>query len=160
VGPGAGATAKECETAASVAELAARQGWIIITGGRPAGVMQAALRGTKAGGGLSLGIIPSSDARDAAPECDVVVASGLGEARNVLVALSSDVVIACGMNAGTASEVAFALAAHRSVVLIAPDPHVTEFFQRIGGALVSIAADPAEAISLALTQLQRTDATT
>jgi uncharacterized protein (TIGR00725 family) len=122
--------------------------------------MQAALRGAKTGGGFSVGIIPSADAREAAPECDVVVPSGLGEARNVLVALSSDVVIACGMNAGTASEVAFALAAHRGVVLIAPDPHVTEFFQRIGGALVSIAADPAEAISFALTQMQRADATT
>jgi uncharacterized protein (TIGR00725 family) len=155
VGPGAGATARECETATELGELAAREGWILVTGGRPAGVMQAAMRGAKSVGGFSLGIIPSSDARDAAPECDAVVASGLGEARNVLVALSSDVVIACGMNAGTASEVSFALAAHRGVVLIAPDPHVSEFFQRIGGPLVSIAANAAEAVSLARAQMER-----
>lgn len=117
--------------------------------------MQAAMRGAKAAGGFSLGIIPSDDARDAAPECDAVVPSGLGEARNVLVALSGDVLIACGMNAGTASEVSFALAAHRAVVLIAPDSYVADFFQRIGGSLVSIAADPAEAASLARAQIQR-----
>lgn len=121
--------------------------------------MQAAMRGAKAAGGFSLGIIPSTDAHEAAPECDAVVPSGLGEARNVLVALSSDVVIACGMNAGTASEISFALAAHRGVVLIAPEPHVSEFFQRIGGSLVSIAAHPAEAISLARAQMERADAT-
>lgn len=73
----------------------------------------------------------------------------------MLVALSSDVVIACGMNAGTASEVSFALAVHRGVVLIAPDPHVSEFFQRIGGSLVSVATDAAEAISLARAHMDR-----
>lgn len=105
-----------------------------------------------------MGIIPSADARDAAPECDAVVASGLGEARNVLVVMSSDVLIACGMNAGTASEVSFALAARRAVVLVAPDPHVSDFFQRIGGPLVSVATDPGEAISLARAQLERANA--
>jgi uncharacterized protein (TIGR00725 family) len=126
-----------------------------VTGGRPAGVMQAAMRGAKSAGGFSLGIIPSADPRDAAPECDAVVPSGLGEARNVLVALSCDVVIACGMNAGTASEVSFALAAHRAVVLLAPDSYVSDFFQRIGGSLVSVATDAEEAISLARAHMER-----
>lgn len=129
-----------------------------MTGGRPAGVMQAAMRGATLAGGFSLGIIPSADPRDAAPECDAVVASGLGEARNVLVVMSSDVVIACGMNAGTASEVSFALAARRAVVLVAAEAHVSDFFLRIGGSLVSVATDPAEAISFARAQMERADA--
>jgi hypothetical protein len=87
--------------------LIARQGWILICGGRE-GVMEAACRGAKEAGGLTVGILPSSDAKDANKYVEIKIPTGLGYARNVLVIRAADAVIAIDGNYGTLSEIAFA----------------------------------------------------
>ena len=89
------------------AEIAGR-GAVLICGGL-GGVMEAAARGAKRAGGLTVGITPGTDAREANPFIDVPVVTGLGEARNVLVVRSSNAVIAIAGSYGTLSEIAFAL---------------------------------------------------
>lgn len=81
---------------------------VLICGGL-SGVMEAVCRGFKAGNGLTIGITPSYDKEAANDYVDVVIPSGLGFARNVLVVKSADVVVALPGEEGTLSEVAFAL---------------------------------------------------
>jgi hypothetical protein len=81
---------------------------ILVCGGL-SGTMETTCQGFKAGGGLIIGIIPSYDKNEANPYLDIVIPTGLGLARNVLVVKSADVVIALPGEAGTLSEIAYAL---------------------------------------------------
>jgi hypothetical protein len=81
---------------------------ILVCGGL-SGTMKAVCSGFKAGGGLTIGIIPGYDKNDANPDVDIVIPTGLGLARNVLVVKSADVVVALPGEAGTLSEMAYAL---------------------------------------------------
>jgi uncharacterized protein (TIGR00725 family) len=90
-------------------------GATLVCGGR-GGVMAAAARGARAGGGEAIGIVPGHDPREAAPECTRVVATGIGQARNLAVALSGDALIAIGGGWGTLSEIALARRFGRPVV--------------------------------------------
>jgi uncharacterized protein (TIGR00725 family) len=78
--------------------------------------MEAACAGAKEAGGTTVGILPGADRRDANPFVDVALATGLGEARNALVARTADVLIAVGGGYGTLSEVALALRAGKPVI--------------------------------------------
>jgi len=81
---------------------------ILICGGL-SGVMKAVAKGFKAGGGLTIGIITSYNKNDANPFMDIVIPTGLGLARNVLIVKSADVVVALPGEAGTLSEIAYSL---------------------------------------------------
>lgn len=113
--------------------LVAEAGWILLTGGRPAGVMDAASAGAKSvPGSLTLGILPSGPEGPVSSYVDLAVFTGVGEARNAINVLSSDVVVACGVEGpGTASEVALALRLGRPTVLVAAAPAAAAFFQSI-----------------------------
>ena len=81
---------------------------ILISGGL-SGTMKAVCCGFKAGGGLTIGIIPGYNKNEANPFVDIVIPTGLGLARNVLVVKSADVVVALPGEAGTLSEIAYCL---------------------------------------------------
>ncbi len=81
---------------------------VIVSGGLR-GVMSAVSQGFKEGGGVTIGIIPSYEKNDANSYIDVVIPTGMGLARNVLVVKSADVVIALPGEAGTLSEIAYCL---------------------------------------------------
>jgi uncharacterized protein (TIGR00725 family) len=91
--------------------------------------MQAAGRGAKqVPGSLVVGVLPTASGA-AAPEVDVAIFTGMGNARNAINVLSSDVVIACGASGpGTASEVALALKSGRPVVLLAASQEARAYF--------------------------------
>jgi uncharacterized protein (TIGR00725 family) len=97
-----------CDLAEEVGEVLARRGAVLVCGGL-GGVMEAACRGARAGGGTTLGILPGSDRRAANPFVDVAVPTGMGEARNALVVLCADALVAVGGEFGTLSEIALAL---------------------------------------------------
>ncbi len=126
--------------------LIAREGWVLLTGGRPAGVMRAASRGAAEAGGLVIGVLPDADPDAADPNVQVAIATGMGDARNAINVLSSDVVVACPGGAGTLSEVALAFKAGRPVVLLGFDPGPAIAQAAVGGRLER-AADPAQAIA-------------
>ena len=128
IGPGEGATALDRASAGRVGELVAAAGWVTLTGGWNLGVMDAASRGARGAGGLTVGLLPGRDAEGASPAVEVVIPTGLGEARNNLVVLASDALVCCGMSAGTASEAALALRVGKPLVLVAPAPETTAFF--------------------------------
>jgi uncharacterized protein (TIGR00725 family) len=116
--------------ARELGSLVAERGWIVLTGGRPAGIMSAACAGAKQlQGSLTLGILPTSEG-GVGPDVDIAVFTGMGEARNAINVLTSDVVVACGVEGpGTASEVALALRAGKPVILLAVAPAASLFFE-------------------------------
>jgi len=101
-------TPREAEMAEAVGRELARRGAILICGGR-GGVMEAACRGAKAGGGQTVGILPGASRDEANPYVDIPIVTGLGQARNLIIVRSADAVIAVGGEYGTLSEIAFAL---------------------------------------------------
>ena len=115
VGPGSGATPAELGAAEEVGGLLAEAGAVVVCGGL-GGVMEAACRGASTAGGLTLGILPGRDRRDANPHVQVAVPTGLGEARNALVVRAADAVVAVGGAYGTLSEIALALKSGTPVV--------------------------------------------
>ena len=149
IGPGAGASADDCALARELGGLVAREGWVLLTGGRAEGVMHAASAGARDAGGLTVGVLPGDTLGGVSEAVDVALVTGMGSARNNINVLSSRVLFACGMGAGTASEVTLAIKAERPVVLVRPDPVSRSFFKSLGGALVQDADTPAEAVSLA-----------
>jgi len=153
MGAGERASARDCALALRLGERLAERGWIVLTGGRPCGVMAAANRGAKrVAGSLTVGILPSAAGRVCA-DVDVAVFTGLGNARNAINVLSSCVVVACGAGGpGTASEVALALKSGKPVVLVAAPAAARAYFATLGGDLVCLdsAAEAVAAVADAI----------
>lgn len=148
MGPGAGATEGDLMRARELGALIAGAGWTLLTGGQAAGVMDAASRGAADAGGLVVGVLPQADTVGASEALTVAVATGLGNARNAVNVLSSDVVVACGIGLGTASEVALALKSGRPVVLLGCGEAAEGFFAGLAPGRFQVAADPEAAIAL------------
>jgi uncharacterized protein (TIGR00725 family) len=106
---GAGEASPDEESAAFVVgENVAAAGAVVVCGGL-GGVMEAACRGAKAAGGTTVGLLPGRDRSAANRWVDIVVPTGLSEARNVLVVGAAAAVVAVGGVYGTLSEIALAL---------------------------------------------------
>lgn len=147
MGPGEGASEEICRQAYELGCLVGDAGHVLLTGGRPSGVMEAALQGARSRGGLTLGILPDDDSRSASEYADLVVVSGMGSARNNINVLTGDVIVAVGMGAGTASEVCLALKASRQVVLVKASSVSRAFFQELAPGRVRFAEDAREAMT-------------
>ncbi|BEQ13487.1 TIGR00725 family protein [Desulfoferula mesophila] len=113
---GAGqADQRQKEHAFRVGELLARAGWGVVCGGL-SGVMAEACRGCASAGGLTVGLLPGTERQAANPWVQVILPTGLGQARNALVVLAGQGAIAVGGGGGTLSEIGHALKAGRPVV--------------------------------------------
>jgi uncharacterized protein (TIGR00725 family) len=102
-------------TAEEVGRRLAKAGATVVCGGL-GGVMEAVCRGASQAGGRTVGILPGPDRGAANAFVDLAIATGLGEARNALVARAGDAMIAVGGGYGTLAEVALALRAGTAVV--------------------------------------------
>jgi len=102
----ANATDDEYRMALEAGRLIAGEHETLLCGGL-GGVMEAACKGSGERGGLTVGIV--SGTGNGNGYLDIVIRTGLGHARNVLVAQSADAVIAIGGSHGTLSEIAVAL---------------------------------------------------
>jgi uncharacterized protein (TIGR00725 family) len=117
---GSGTCAQDSELAGLAEEVGRRlgeAGAVLVSGGL-GGVMEAASRGAAGAGGTVIGIVPSASPDDANPHCTHVVATGIGQARNLAVVASGEAVIAVGGEWGTLSEIGFARRLDRQVVTL------------------------------------------
>ena len=99
------ATPDQLAAAEAVGAGLADLGLPVICGGR-GGVMQAVCEGVQRAGGLSIGLLPEADPELANPHARLVIATGIGEARNALIARAALCLVAIGDSFGTLSEVA------------------------------------------------------
>jgi hypothetical protein len=122
VGPRNGGPA-QLETAEAVGKALADLGLPLLSGGRT-GVMEAASRGAFNAGGLTIGFIPDEDWRAANSYVSIPLATGLGPARNVLIARAAEALIAVGGEYGTLSEMAFGMHFDKPVFSLCNAPAV------------------------------------
>ena len=94
------------ELAFKMGELIGERNYVLMTGGL-GGVMEAASKGAKEKGGLVIGILPGSSRFTANKWVDIPITTGMGHARNVIIAASADILIAIDGSVGTQSEIAF-----------------------------------------------------
>jgi uncharacterized protein (TIGR00725 family) len=117
------ANAEQLAAAEAIGAGLARMGLSVLCGGRE-GVMAAVARGAAKERGVSIGLLPEPDARAANSHLSIVLPTGLGEARNAIIARASFCLVAIGDSYGTLSEVALGLQFGKSVFGLAGAPAV------------------------------------
>jgi uncharacterized protein (TIGR00725 family) len=147
------------DAAYRVGHAIAEHGGIVVCGGL-GGVMEAASRGARDAGGLSIGIIPDADSTRANEYCDVVVATGLGKSRDFLVAYSGDAMIIVGGGAGTLIEAAAAYQVEKPVVAVrgsggVADAWAGKYIDDRRTRMILGALDPEDAVEVAMRELVR-----
>jgi len=128
---------------------------MVVNGGL-SGVMAASAAGVRSAGGTCVGLLPGSDPADASPDVDIALPTGLGEARNALIARCGAAMIAVGGGWGTLSEIAFAQRLGRPVALL----HSWEMRPPAGAerrAPIHHAATAADAVEWVLAQVAASD---
>ncbi|MEM6401488.1 MAG: TIGR00725 family protein [Cyanobacteria bacterium P01_D01_bin.116] len=148
MGVGEKATSNDLENAYNLGKMIAQQSWILLTGGRKSGVMDAASQGAKSVDGLTIGILPGKDDKGISEAVDIAIFTDMGNARNNINVLSSDVIIACGIGAGTVSEIALALKSNKQVILLSKDEDSKIFFKQLSPDNIYIVENVEAAISL------------
>lgn len=142
------------DVAEKIGQEIARRGAILITGGRD-GVMEAASKGAKNENGVVVGILPEDTTARANPHVDIAITTGIGFARNYINVVSSDAIISIAGSGGTLSEIGYAIALQKPLVLIKGTGGVTDLIANhhtmFPNATIHLAETPSEAINLILT---------
>ena len=99
----------------NVGRIIGEMGAVLVCGGLT-GVMEAAAKGAKEAGGLTIGLLPGKDKRDANPYIDIALPTSIGFARNAMVACSADIIVALPGSYGTSSEICYGLVYNRPVI--------------------------------------------
>lgn len=105
-------------TAEELGEKLTAAGYRILTGGLgdlPKAIAKGARKSPSYEDGTLIAILPGFDPLPVEDHADIAIATGLDEARNLVVA-NSDAVIAIGGGAGTLSEIAFAWSLKRLII--------------------------------------------
>jgi len=105
---GSQASKQELKTAEDVGRELAKRGAAVVCGGL-GGVMEAACRGAISEGGITIGILPGENRRDANQYVQIPIVTDMGYARNVAVVKSAQAVIAIDGSYGTLSEIGHAI---------------------------------------------------
>ncbi len=147
MGAGENADEQSIALAHELGHRIAAEGWVVLSGGRDVGVMAAVNAGAKEiPNSLTVGILPTADT-PASPNVDIVIKTDMGQARNNINVLSSDVVVAVGNGGpGTVSEIALALKANKRVILLGASQTVIAFFRELGKDHIWIAETAEETI--------------
>ena len=151
IGSGRALSEEQFKLAYEIGKLIAQRGAVLVCGGL-GGVMEASAKGAHENEGFVVGILPASQKADANPYVDVAIPTGLGMARNALVAHTADVVIAFPGAFGTLSEIALSLDAGKSVVFL-PGAWDLRKAGTIEGARFLEAFDATQAVGMALGEI-------
>jgi uncharacterized protein (TIGR00725 family) len=108
-------TKNDQKLAYEVGKIIAQCGAVLVCGGL-GGAMAAVAKGARDFGGLTIGLLPGTDKKDANPYIDIPLPTSLGYARNVIIACSADMIIALPGSYGTNSEICYGLVYHRPVI--------------------------------------------
>ncbi len=119
MGPGEKAKQEDMDLAREVGELVAKEGYVLLTGGRNCGTMDAAMEGAAKAGGITIGILPGPSEEEASEFSVINIKTGMGQARNVINVLSSDLLVFLGLGPGTSSEFSLAVK-HKKLIILGP----------------------------------------
>ena len=96
----------------------AEKQYITLTGGLKYGIMNEALKGAKENGGITIGIMPTDDRKEFSEYVDIPIITTMKSGRNYIETLTSDIIIACGISAGTSSEISLAIKSEKKIILV------------------------------------------
>lgn len=135
------ATEAQLNAAEAIGTRLGQLGLTMICGGKT-GIMTAAAKGCYEAGGLSVGLVPDHDWRMANPYIQLPIATGLSEARNMIIAKSCEVLIAVGGSYGTLSEIAYGLHFSKPVIGMMGAPQIDglEVATDVDDAVIRMAA--------------------
>lgn len=148
MGPGSGATDSDLFNAYEIGKLSAERGYAVLTGGRRSGVMEAGLKGAKEAGGMTVAVLPYDSKDDATEYADIAIVTSMKSARNNINVISSDVVVACGIESGTLSEIALALKADKYVVIMSVNQKGKDFLKELEPSQIHLSDTPEDTMIL------------
>jgi len=148
IGPAVNTNDAILELAKQIGEFIAFNGWILLSGGRDKGIMEATNEGAYSAGGMTVGILPG-DGNEKSEYVKIPIVTGMGSARNNIIALTADMLVAVGMGSGTSSEISLALKAGKTVIIARADQKTKDFFSDLGKDRI-IFADNLEEVKLNL----------
>lgn len=118
VGSGSGEIDEKIyEIAEKLGRLIARENFVLVCGGLY-GIMEAVCKGAKSENGFTIGVIPSLDKKTANRYVDLIIPTGIGEARNLILVSTADAIITIAGESGTLSEIAFAWKMSKPIISI------------------------------------------
>ena len=118
-------TKKQYEISYNLGAKLAQIGFVCLCGGR-AGIMQGVCEGSAKYKGISIGILPEDHIDNANEFVTIPIATGIGFARNYIIATSSFCLIAIGGGCGTLSEISFGFQLKKTVMAIESDIQLSE----------------------------------
>lgn len=150
-----GSSGKISSNLKDVAELVgqeiARREAILITGGRD-GVMEAASKGARNENGVVVGILPDDTEVRVNPHVNIAITTGIGFARNYINIVTSDAIISIAGSGGTLSEIGYAIALQKPLVLLKGTGGVTDLIANnntlFPNAIIHLSETPSEAVNL------------
>ena len=142
----------------SVGKEIAVAGAVLVCGGL-GGVMEEACKGAKDNGGTTVGIIPQEEFSFANAFCDVVICTGIGFARDFVVASSADGIIAVGGGIGTLIEMGVGYMSNKTIVSVqgsggVADLYAGKYLDERNRVPVLVASDPQTAVKLVLERIK------
>ena len=148
------------DTAYEVGKEIAKTGAILLCGGNPEGVPNAAAKGATESGGIAIGITPSESEEHSSPYLTIPIHTGMGFARNQILGLTADTLIAIGGGVGTFCEMAYSYAYKKPVIVITnlggiPEQYKGKYLDSKKTIKIQEAKTPKEAVELALKSKRR-----
>ncbi len=131
MGPGSPKDSSVLKQAEEIGRQIAKRNWILLTGGRKAGVMDAASKGASKAGGEVIGVLPGDSHLGMSDYVSIPIITGMGSGRNLINILTADVLIVCGMGLGTSSEAALAIKHGKPTLFTQIDKTHLDFFQSL-----------------------------
>ena len=132
----------------------AKNNYIVLTGGRDHGVMEAALKGAKVAGGTTVGILPNTESSKS-QFIDIPIYTNSGLARNYTNVLTAQIIIVVGIGLGTSSEIALAMCEGKKVILLGENEKAYEYFSTFSPQNIFKTSDIGATIDLVNTSVAK-----
>ena len=144
------ASDKNLKDAYEIGKYLGSKNYIVLTGGLNVGVQNEALKGAKSTNGLTVGILPFNDPEKISSYVDIPIITNMRSGRNYINALSSNLIIACGIDMGTISEISLSLIKNnfKTVILVGVIKEAEVLFKKLREENVYIAKNYLECIEI------------
>jgi Predicted Rossmann fold nucleotide-binding protein len=141
---------KNLKDAYEIGKYVAEKEYITLTGGLNRGIQNEALKGAKSSNGLTIGIMPFNEPKEYSEYVDIPIVTNMRSGRNYINSLSSNLVIACGVDNGTISEISLSLVKsnQKQVIIVGAIEEANSLFKKLNPNLVYIVKDYKECIEL------------
>lgn len=144
------ATRENLRDAFEIGKYVADNGYAVLTGGLNLGVQNEGLKGAKSKNGLTIGIMPFNEPDKFSEYVDIPIITNMRSGRNYINTLSSNLIIACGIDAGTISEISLSLVQtnNKKVILVGAPQEANELFIKLSKDNVFVAKDYNDCIDI------------